>query len=115
MTMTTGRVDLSEVIDRIDHIHAEVLATTEEPGGPGGWRHLRDRAVGELTAGLPDVDCGVCIAAAPPIDVPPIDAAADPAAAADSRGRLLTWLAGTREQLRLGRAVATCLSRAHPR
>lgn len=105
MTSTTPLTDLAEVIARIERILAEVLATTAEPGGPGGWHHLRDRALGDLTVGLPDVDCAVCIAAAPAIAV-----TSDPAAAAEARGRLLRWLTGTRDQLRLGRAVAESLA-----
>ena len=114
MTSTTGS-DLDEVIGRIDGIYAEALAIGAGPDHAGEWHRLRDRALGELTAGLPDVDCGVCIAAAPPIA-----AATDPDAAAETPGLVVSWLAGTREQLRLGRAVAGSMSRkgstrAHPR
>ncbi|SHK75565.1 hypothetical protein SAMN05443637_111153 [Pseudonocardia thermophila] len=99
--MTTTTPPLAEVIERIDRIRDEAL--TVPPGGddPGRWRALRDRALAELTAGLPDVDCAVCIAGAPPIPV-----AHAPDLAAEARSRLLTWLARTAEQLRLGRAVA---------
>jgi hypothetical protein len=107
MTSTTGRNDLDEIIDRIDVIYAEALATEAEPNRAGEWHHLRDRALGELTMGLPDVDCWVCIAAAPPI--PPIT---DRASAAETPGLVTSWLAASREQLRLGRAVAGSLLRS---
>lgn len=109
MTSTTEPTDRDEVIDRIDAIYAEALDIDTESAGE--WHHLRDRALGELTTGLPDVDCGVCIAAAPPIA-----STGDPAAAAEeTRGLMVSWLAGTREQLRLGRAVARSLSRKQQR
>jgi hypothetical protein len=105
MTSTTGPISLDEVIDRIDAIYAEALDIDTESAGE--WHRLRDRALGELTMGLPDVDCGVCIAAAPTI------ASTDAPAAAETRGLMMSWLAGTREQLRLGRAVARSLSPTH--
>ncbi|MGI5129963.1 hypothetical protein ACQEVB_24395 [Pseudonocardia sp. CA-107938] len=101
---------LSDVIAGIDRLRADVLATPAEGTDPGHWRHLRDQALGELTAGLPATDCAVCIAHAPRIPD-----TGDANTSADSRGRLLSWLSGAREQLRIGRAVADMLARGRTR
>ena len=86
-------------------------ALTTRPDGPGRIRlaEIYDRAVEDLTAGLPDVECAVCLAAAPVLH---LEQDLPAAAVADARGLLLAWLAGVEQQLQLGTAVDTALSAA---